>query len=211
MTTSWKRTLYVLVGLVWALGVGQGVSQLWSYERTAGASAQAPVDWPADTAVSRDAQKPTLVVLIHPHCPCSMATIGELAKLMATCHEKITTVVLMLRPEGTPSGWEQTTLWSRAAVIPGVTVISDADGAESRRFGVQTSGQSLLYSADGRLKFAGGITASRGHSGDNAGSNAIRSLVLDASDVVRATTPVYGCPLFDPVQHPKEGCAKCPS
>src|SRR5436190_6315 len=81
--------------------------------------------------------------------------------------------------------------------IPGVTVRADVDGEAARRFGAATSGQALLYTADGRLLFSGGITESRGHEGDNAGRSAIAALVLGAEPTKLATSPVYGCPLFE--------------
>jgi hypothetical protein len=140
---------------------------------------------------------PTLVVLVHPHCPCTAATISELADLMSECHGKLAATVLMIRPAGMPEGWERTDLWERAAAINGVSVASDAGGAMCRRFGAATSGQALLYAADGRLLFSGGITESRGHRGANAGRSTIASLVAGSADDARSTlTPVYGCPLL---------------
>ena len=73
----------------------------------------------------------------------------------------------------------------------------DDEGAEANRFHAATSGQTLLYDAAGLLLFSGGITGSRGHSGDNAGQAAIVSLVNSrAADLTE--TSVFGCPLFDP-------------
>lgn len=187
----------VLAG--WAAAVVYGTVSLWRYEAAAGAPANPPNHWPAETRAIRRSGLPSLVLLIHPHCPCTRATIGELAKLMTDCSGKLTATVLVLHPAGMPAGWEKTGLWSSAAAIPGVTVLSDDDGAESRRFAAATSGQALLYSPDGRLLFSGGITESRGHSGDNAGRSAITSIVLGggAHLAAPARTPVYGCPLFD--------------
>jgi hypothetical protein len=82
-----------------------------------------------------------------------------------------------------------------AAEIPGVSVLSDPDGAEARRFGAQTSGHTLLFDHTGRLLFSGGITQSRGHAGDNAGESAIVSLInTQAADQTK--TQVFGCSLF---------------
>jgi hypothetical protein len=120
---------------------------------------------------------------------------------MAVCDGKLTATVLMLRPRDAPVGWERTDLWHSAAAIPGVLVLADEGGAERRRYGAATSGQTFLYAVDGRLLFAGGITESRGHSGDNAGRSAILSLVRGPSDRPRSEpirTPVYGCALLDP-------------
>jgi hypothetical protein len=135
-------------------------------------------------------------MLVHPHCPCTRATIGELAELMAHCQGRLTAYVLFLKPAGFSDDWEKTDLWQSAASIPGVNVIVDDDGAEARRFHSATSGQTILYDAEGHLLFSGGITASRGHAGDNDGQSAIISLVNDGA-ASRTVTSVFGCPLFD--------------
>jgi hypothetical protein len=82
--------------------------------------------------------------------------------------------------------------------MPGVRVFVDRDGAEAKRFGVATSGQVLFYDAQRRLRFTGGITAGRGHAGDNAGADAIVSLV-DHGTTVEPETPVFGCALGTPL------------
>lgn len=208
------RVLYAVVGLLWATAVTFGVSRLWKYDATAGAAARAPEAWPAGTRISQTAGLPTLVLLIHPQCPCSRATIDELSSLMTHCRGRLTATVLMLRPGGMPEGWERTDLWDSAAAIPGVTVAADVGGFESRRFGAATSGQALLYASDGRLLFTGGITGSRGHRGDNDGRAAVTALVLDSARAASgaAVTPVYGCPLSnDASPCPKEGTPACPN
>lgn len=198
MLSARGRILCAVVAITWAAAVTFGMSRLWTYESTPGTPARPPITWPADTRVFRRAGLPTLVLLAHPHCSCSRATIGELAKLMTDCQGKLTATVLVLRPAGVRDGWERTDLWDSAAAIPGVSVESDAGGAESRRFGALTSGQALLFAADGRLLFDGGITESRGHGGDNAGRSAITSLVLGKCRAAQPLlAPVYGCPLFN--------------
>jgi hypothetical protein len=124
---------------------------------------------------------------------------------MNDCNGKVKATVLMLHPAEAADKWEQTDLWRSAAVIPGVSVNADEEGRESQHFGAATSGQALLYAVDGRLLFAGGITESRGHSGDNAGRSAVCKLVHRSDPGVRRplNTPVYGCPLFDQ-------CSVCP-
>jgi hypothetical protein len=63
--------------------------------------------------------------------------------------------------------------------------------------------------------FSGGITASRGHQGDNAGRAAITSLVLgEAHGPELLRSPVYGCQLFDngelPPPQTSERSTSCP-
>jgi hypothetical protein len=116
---------------------------------------------------------------------------------MAHSQGRLTAYVLFLKPAGFSEDWEKTDLWRSAASIPGVTAMIDDQGAEADRFHAATSGQTLLYDAAGILQFSGGITGSRGHSGDNPGQTAIVSLV-NSGAAERTETSVFGCPLFDP-------------
>lgn len=192
-----KTRLMLLTALaLWLLVIGIGLCVLWSYENTPGVAAKPTASWPSDTRIQRAPDHATLVMLVHPHCPCTRASIGELAALMAHTQGRLTAYVLFLKPAGFTDEWEHTDLWQSAAKIPGVTAVIDDDGTEARRFHAATSGQTLLYDASGRLLFSGGITGSRGHSGDNAGRSAIVSLV-NAGAAEQDETFVFGCPLFD--------------
>jgi hypothetical protein len=119
----------------------------------------------------------------------------ELDRLMARCAGGCSACVLFFTPAGAAPGWADTDLWAHAARIPGVSVLADPGGAEALRFGASTSGQVLLYGADGALLFEGGITASRGHAGDNAGAASILALLRDEHAAGQARTPVFGCPI----------------
>jgi hypothetical protein len=191
-----RRLMLLISTVLWMLMVSTGLWVLWGYENAPGAVAKPPQRWPADSRIQLSQGRATLVMLAHPHCPCTRASIGELASLMAHAQDRVTAYVLFLKPAGVSDNWEQTDLWQSAARIPGVKPLMDDDGAEARRFRAATSGQTVLYDAEGRLLFSGGITGSRGHSGDNAGRSAIVSLV-GAGVAERAETFAFGCPLFD--------------
>jgi hypothetical protein len=193
-----KRGRMVLLGcaVLWLLIAGGGLSVLWSYENAPGVAAAPPTVWPAGSQIQRAEGSDTLVMLVHPHCPCTRASLGELAEIMARCQGRLHAYVLFLKPEGFSDDWEKTDLWQTAASIPGVTAIVDDRGAEASRFIAATSGQTILYDEQGHLLFSGGITASRGHFGDNAGRGAIISLVKTGS-AEGTETSVFGCPLFD--------------
>lgn len=182
--------------VLWLLAVSTGLWILWGYENTPGVSAKPPVAWPAGSRIQRPQGSATLVLTVHPHCPCTRATVGELAEIMAHAQGRLNAYVLFLKPAGFSEDWEKTDLWQTAASIPGVSVMVDDRGSEARLFNSSTSGQTILYDAAGDLLFSGGITGSRGHSGDNAGRSAIISLV-NARAAERAETFVFGCPLFD--------------
>jgi hypothetical protein len=86
-------------------------------------------------------------------------------------------------------------LWETANRMPQVIVIKDEDGAVSKAFDARTSGQVFLYDSDGKLRFHGGITASRGHAGDNIGRSAVESLT-NTGRCDTTTAPVFGCSLY---------------
>jgi hypothetical protein len=194
--------------IAWGVICVVGTSFLWRYESAPGAVGEVPAHWPSQSALSRDANRDTLVLAIHPHCPCSRATIRELSRVMTRCQSGLNTLVLFVKPHEMPDDWAHTDLWSSAQAIPGVSVRQDVDGQEAQRFGAMTSGQCALYSRSGELLFEGGITFSRGHEGDNEGDDAIIDAVTSGhgSGPV-AKTDVYGCPLesekrdMKPVRH----------
>jgi hypothetical protein len=187
----------VITAIGWLSAVCIGLGMLWSYEGAPGQAAAAPPEWPGKSRIQRSQDHATLVMLAHPHCPCTRASVGELALIMAHAQGRLSAFVLFLKPDGFAAAWEQTELWQSASKIPGVKVIVDGDGTEARFFHAATSGQTILYDSQGRLLFHGGITSSRGHSGDNPGRSAIVSLV-NAEIPERTETIVFGCPLFSP-------------
>ena len=189
-----RRVLWALL-VVWLSSVGTGLVWLMAYDNTPGAPADAPVGWPAGSSLPRDASGPTLVMLAHPRCDCTRASIGELAELLARAPQRPRTFVVFIRPGGVGAAWEKTGTFDQAARIPGVTVIRDDNGAEAERFGVVTSGQTLVYDRDGQLVYSGGITPARGKSGSSSGRSAILDLLAGAHPA-RTTGQVFGCSLF---------------
>lgn len=192
-----RRFLTTLsLGVIWIVSVGAGLRTLMSFESTPGTVGAIPSTWPHASKIPPPAGRAVLVMLAHPRCSCTDASVEELAQLMPHVQGKVSAYVVFLEPKGAPAGWEDTDLRRSAAKIPGVTVVSDIGGMEARTFGAETSGHTFLYDSDGRLLFSGGITQSRGHAGDNAGESAIISLVNNhRSD--RAKTFVFGCSLVD--------------
>jgi hypothetical protein len=188
--------------LIWVGSIASGLSVLWAYDNTPGDAAHAPADWPAASRLAPDANGPTLVVLAHPRCTCTAASLDELAELLVRTPHLPRVYVLFLKPVDVSGAeereWaEDAWLWQRATRIPGVTVVRDVDGREAHRFDAFTSGQAMLYDAAGRLLFSGGLTGARGHAGDNAGRASLLAL-LTHEGAHYSTTPVFGCPLFAP-------------
>jgi hypothetical protein len=187
----------VLVG-VWTLSVGLGLHALMVYKGKAGPAGQTPETWPVNEMVSLSTNKPLLVMFAHPKCPCTRASLGELELLVAKAKDQFQAAVLFYQPKDGSEGWSRTELTDEARSIPGVTVMFDQNGKLARRFGVETSGHTVVYGPDGRLLFTGGITGSRGHLGDNAGLDAVLKVVSkESGQSGRRTTAVFGCEIFD--------------
>jgi hypothetical protein len=168
---------------------------LWRYKARPGAPAEAPTRWPDASAIPHVSGVPTLVMFAHPECPCTKASLEELAIVMSRVAGKVTATVLFVRPPGAGPGWEDTDIRRRADAISGVTVRVDLGGVESERFGAKTSGQVVLYDGTGALRFAGGITGVRGHVGDNIGQQRLLSWI-ESSAADAPSANVYGCELF---------------
>jgi hypothetical protein len=192
---SVRNAILVSAMLLWIFAVGAGIRVLLRYSNTPGRLAAPQGSLPHTPVVRRERQRATLVAFLHPHCPCSRATIGELALIMARCQGRLNAYVFFYAPRSEGSVWARTDLWRDASAIPGVISAEDQDGTESRRFGASTSGQALLYDSHDRLVFNGGITASRGHAGANDGRDAVVSL-LEIGTARHSTTPVFGCSLL---------------
>lgn len=193
LTDAATRSLWI-VGVTWLLVAAAGSLWMARYSQLAGAAGTAPQHWPSASQVPRDPDVSTLLMFVHPRCPCSRASIGELEKVMAHCRGRVSAQVLFLQPEGGGEEWAKTDLWHSAKAIPGVSVSMDHDGNEARLFKAATSGQTLLYDAQGGLRYEGGITLARGHAGDNPGRDAIECL-LKQKHTRPASMPVFGCGL----------------
>ena len=179
----------------WMICIVAGLSVLWSWENTPGAAGDAPARWPAGSGLSRAADTPTLILFAHPQCACTRESLGEFAEILARATARPRTYIVFLKPIGFGLDWEKTDLWRAAVKLPGVTVVRDDDGREATRFGVITSGQTVLYDQSGALLFSGGLTGARGHAGDNAGRASLVSLLNQGGTDLSATS-VFGCPLF---------------
>jgi len=179
---------------LWLLFVGAGFGIVLKYQVTGGTAGQSPSQWPTNTTITLDSRRETLIMFAHPRCPCTRASVEELNRILAQCHDQLVAQVWFFKPKDL-TAWNGTALERDAMAIPGVVVKDDIDGRLARLFGAETSGFVLLYNPQGKLLFKGGITGSRGHAGDNAGEGSIVTLISGQHSPV-TETPVYGCSLF---------------
>lgn len=144
-------------------------------------------------AAHRLPNRPLLVMALHPRCPCSEASLAELGDLLARSRGACDALLLQYHPETDASGWS-------TAVAPqplgGVTarVVLDPGGKLAAALGAATSGHVILADAHGTVRFAGGLTVSRGHRGRAPAQNAILEM-LQGGNPSLTSAPVYGCTL----------------
>jgi len=179
---------------LWVAALGIGFLALWRYEATPGARGGPPGQWPATSAIEPLQGVSTLVMFAHPQCVCTRASLAELARLKGRFEGRLAAYVVVLRPRDAGEEWDRSDLWDKAAGIPGVTVRRDVDGLEAERFGVFTSGHTLVYDGRGRLLFSGGLTAARGREGEAKSARQIAAL-LTTGKAERDVSPVFGCAL----------------
>ena len=178
----------------WIIAVSFGTFLLTAYELAPSQAGKSAVLWPKNQRISLHPNKPTLVMFVHSHCPCTRASLGELSILLTKCRGRVQTHVLLVKPPGKDDDWVQTDIGEQAMRIPGVNVVTDVDGVLADQFNAHTSGKTLLYDMSGQLRFSGGITVSRGHHGESDARRNIVNWILNGNDIKR-TAPVFGCPL----------------
>jgi len=192
--TGKRQVLLVMLVVAWVSGVATGGIALYRYASVAGASGAPPSQWPQSSRLPHATDCPTLVLLAHPRCSCTRASLEALARLLSQRSQRVAAHVLLVRPSGAPAGWEHGPIERAARAMLGVTVHVDVHGDEAARFAVATSGHVLIYDPQGRLMFSGGLTPARGHGGACAGTDAAAA-ALDAAPNPSEDIPVFGCSL----------------
>ena len=176
--------------ILWAIAIAIGTIWVTDYVSRPGRSAIAPVNLEL-TSPTAAVNLPKLLVFLHPHCPCSCATLAGLSRLNARNTGLVDVSVFFYQPSDQSREWVETDLWHRVSVIPNLSVAAITE-AEIQKFGAITSGQTLLYDTRQQIVFSGGITGGRGHEGDNAGLESIERFLRTGETAV-SQTPVFGC------------------
>ncbi len=167
----------VAAAAIWVGTVGAAVRAIRRFEATPGRAAAAPKSWPAGSSLLRNHEAPTLVMLVHPQCSCTRASLQELQAVIEKSPRAMRIYVVVYHPHQMKAGWEKTNIYEAAMRLRGTHVF--------------TSGQTFLYDAGGTLRFEGGITMLRGHAGLNSGRNDVIHIANGESG--KGTHPVFGC------------------
>ena len=189
---SLKLSIIKAFCLAWLAAVSGGMLYLAAYSNQGNLTTDVPVQLDVGDIAVRKSYK--LLMFVHPRCPCSVASLRELSRVMARCEDTLETTVYMYCPEEAGVDWPQGRLWQLASATPGVEVQLDRGGKLAHQFGSTNSGHVLLYDRSGNLRFQGGITSARGHEGDNLGKNAVLTVVKEDLQHV-GSCPVFGCSL----------------
>jgi hypothetical protein len=198
-----KRSGVPFAIAVWLASIGGGFYCLWAYSAGPGAAAQAPREAPPEIRAWQIAGRPLIVMALHPHCPCSQASIDELADVLGWTPDAAELVLLIYKPAGERDSWITPSLAASLARFHPRIVI-DADGRRAESLGVRTSGHVIAYDGDGRLAFSGGVTSARGHRGDSFGQEVLRALLRGEPRAPALTAPTYGCAIQDCVSRPNQ-------
>ena len=197
MATARKLKVTLVLALtVWAAACAAGLFIITAHSAKPGRAAAAPAELASKLRASGRA---TLVMIAHPSCPCTRASLHELQRVTAGAQ---TADVVILFAGSSKRDRVGDDLRGIAESIPGVRVVDDPGGVQAKALGAHTSGTALFYDRAGTLRFSGGITASRGHEGDSAGGEQLRALLREDVQATAAATatPVYGCALFAEAQ-----------
>ncbi|MGE0494585.1 MAG: RedB protein [Vulcanimicrobiota bacterium] len=193
-----KRYLSLVGASLWLTAVAACLVVLYQYQGAPGQAGQAPVAWPRKSALELDSQRDTLLLFVHPKCPCTVASLEELRRLLARLPAPPRVYVLFTLPSGVEAGWEDGLLKRIATGSTGLETRLDQEALESHRFGIHTSGEVVVYDSRGRLRFCGGITPSRGHQGESIGKTALYLYLRGEGQAQTPRPPCYGCPLEGP-------------
>jgi hypothetical protein len=147
----------------------------------------------------KDCHPYELYVFLHPYCPCSSATLHELEALSNRLEKegntKVKIKIVFFKPGGDIKEWKKSSLWAHANKLKNVDIIIDQEGKLIKHYQAETSGETMLFDADGNCLFDGGITISRGHEGDAPGKEYIYRLVSNKR-INELKSPIFGCPIF---------------
>jgi hypothetical protein len=176
------------------VAVGAGQTVIWLHANSQGRVGPALTDWPPHCPITLAVDRPTLIMFAHPKCPCTPASIEELASIARLVSGRVAAHVVFLKPPRVSADWART--WSRrqAEAIDGVDVRED-DGSLAHLFGARTSGHVVIYGPEGRLRFRGGIVGSRGQTGDNPARRGALAALVEPTTTTQSMAD-FGCPLF---------------
>ena len=187
------RPGWLLAFVLWVGLIVSGYFALFRYSFAAGEISKAPQSIPPALTPSQSNPRAQLFLALHPRCPRSRATLKELARIQARLPDASDITVLVFKPANEADDWLQSASLDDCRKL-NCRILPDTDGKLAASLGSLTSGSIALYDRHGSLRYQGGITAARGHEGDNVGERAVLR-ILSGSAERQPSLPVFGCPI----------------
>lgn len=177
-------------GLLWLALLGLEFHRAMAWEARPGTQGT-----PRPSLVTSRANLRTykLVMVAHPLCPCTAASLRQLA-LISERHPHLDVCIYFTQISSRDV--QKSTNVSIANSIPLAKISYVSENDQRANIGAATSGQVFLFNPDGKQVFNGGLTDGRGVEGDSKGTRSIDQ-ILDGH-LLTATTGVYGCALATP-------------
>jgi len=172
----------ISVTAAWLLALGAGMAYLAAYDSTPGEAGRVPV--------RRKSTAAELVLFVHPQCPCARSALAVLGRLEPDFGR---VRIVFVGHRGARPDWWAGRNWESA----GERAERDEGGTIAHSYGVRTSGHAVLYDADGRLRFSGGVAPARSAAPEIDHQIAEWKRLLAESELPAVARPVFGCPLFD--------------
>ncbi|HEY4235629.1 MAG TPA: hypothetical protein VGM76_19510 [Lacipirellulaceae bacterium] len=199
-SAGWPTYATIAVWLA-AVAISYWPIARYQYATLDSSTAGFAVHWPSDSKLPRQLGHSTLVLFLHPKCPCSRASLSELERLFASVTGRMAGqldfVVDATVPKDPGDDWLQTGTLDRVKTIANARVCVDRGGIEAAAFGATTSGCVMLFDERGLRKYAGGVTECRGHEGDNAGRASLAQILCHEVETADGL-PAFGCRLCLP-------------
>jgi hypothetical protein len=186
-----SRCLQIAAASCWFLALATGGWWVVRYGTTASPSMPVSSFWPASTPLSRNPGRLTILVALHPKCPCTPPTLAAIAELVTRRPGAADIIVLASVPADAESDWTTSANCQAARAITGATVIEDPESRIARLHGMLTSGHIAAYDTKGHLYFSGGLTPARGQAAESASVIALLGAPHHGTD----SAPVFGCRL----------------
>lgn len=199
-----KKTTLIL--FAWGAAVFLLFGQLVTYSAQQGAAVLPPIYWPEETTLKRQPDRWTILIFVHPKCPCTKAALSEFARLQALHNTSVDTSIALFVPPDQDPRWAYGVITNAASRIKGVDLINDPEAKIAKQFNIYTSGHVLAYRPDGSLAYSGGLTNSRGHEGLSQGTTALLKALKEPQSKHRAEYPVFGCPIVQEEICLERGC-----
>lgn len=193
MSSFLKKVLLTAAFTAWFAAAAAGMKWMADYSYTPGASGAPSVAWPESTSLARESGRFTLVLGLHPECPCSRATVTELGGILTELQGRPLDVIALFDDTIPGAPARDSDLFHDTARLPGVRTMAVSMREELQRFDFRTSGEVRLYRPDGALVYQGGITGGRGHPGANPGATAVVAAVRTGGTTVPSAAPAFGC------------------